>query len=471
MSQDLNRRLKSRHLSMIALGGSLGTGIFITSGSALYMAGAGGALIAYLIMGLLVYILMNSLGEMAAYNPVSGSFIQYASDYVSKPFGFTMGYNYWFNWAITVTTELVAAMLIMGFWFPHTNPLIWCVLFFGCIITLNILSVENYGEAEYWLSFFKVLTILIFIIVGAFVIFHDLHSDASAISNWQSNQAIFHGGFTSLFEVFLLSGFAFQGSELVGIAAGEAENPKSSIPRAIKQVFWRILLFYVLTMFVISCVIPYTDVRLLNTSNSVSLSPFTLLFSHIGLSHAASLMNVVILIAVLSACNADLYSATRILWHMSKQGDAPKIFQRTNRYGAPIMALTATAAFGLLGFLCNYIGSGRLFLWLVNVSSLAGFIAWSGIALSHYQFRKHYLKQGHTLNQLPYQAKGYPFAPLFALSLSLIIMIGQAFVLLIEGQFSLTTLATTYIGIPVLVVIWAVKSITYRRSANATIDD
>ena len=466
MSQDLKRRLKSRHLSMIALGGSLGTGIFITSGSALYMAGAGGALIAYLIMGLLVYILMNSLGEMAAYNPVSGSFIQYASDYVSEPFGFTMGYNYWFNWAITVATELVAAMLIMGFWFPHTNPLIWCALFFGCIIILNLLSVENYGEAEYWLSFFKVLTILIFIIVGAFVILHDLHHSDSAMTNWQSSDAIFHGGLTSLFEVFLLSGFAFQGSELVGIAAGEAENPQKSIPRAIKQVFWRILLFYVLTMFVISCVIPYTDTRLLNSGNSVSLSPFTLLFAHIGLSHAASLMNAVILVAVLSACNADLYSATRILWHMSKEGNAPKIFRRTNRFGVPTTALAATAVFGLLGFLCNYLGSGRLFLWLVNVSSLAGFIAWTGIAVSHYQFRKHYLKQGYALEDLPYQAKGYPAAPLFALILSLIIMIGQAFVLLLEGHFSFTDLAATYIGVPILALIWIGKSISHRRRLN-----
>ena len=219
-------------------------------------------------------------------------------------------------------------------------------------------------------------------------------------------------------------------------------------------------------MFVISCVIPYTDTRLLNSANTVSLSPFTLLFAHIGLSHAASLMNGVILVAVLSACNADLYSATRILWHMSKEGNAPKVFRRTNRFGVPTTALAATAVFGLLGFLCNYLGSGRLFLWLVNISSLAGFIAWTGIAVSHYQFRKHYLKQGFALKDLPYQAKGYPLAPLFALSLSLIIMIGQAFVLLLEGHFSLTDLAATYIGVPILALIWTGKSISHRRRLN-----
>lgn len=464
MTTPLKRQLKSRHLSMIALGGSLGTGIFITSGASLYLAGAGGALIAYIIMGVMVYFLMSSLGEMAAYQPVSGSFIHYANQYVSKPFGFAMGYNYWFNWAITVAAELVAAVLIMGFWFPNINPLIWMTLFFLMILTLNILSVEHFGESEYWLSMLKVLTIVVFIIAGAVIVIRDRHSPSSALSNWTHLTSTFHGGFSTLFEVFLLAGFSFQGTELVGIAAGEAKNPQKSVPKAIKNVFWRIVIFYILTMFIISCIIPYTDPRLLNSNNSVSLSPFTLLFSHAGLTHAADLMNAVILIAVLSACNADMYSATRVLWHMGRTGDAPRVFGRINRFGVPSYALAITAIFGLFGFLCNLFGSGRLFIWLVNVSSLAGFVAWIGIALSHYRFRQHFLKDNNTFSQLPYLARFYPFGPLSAIALSLIIIVGQAYVLFLQGNFSITNVLATYIGIPIVILIGLGKKWQLNRT-------
>ncbi|MCX7125398.1 MAG: amino acid permease, partial [Gammaproteobacteria bacterium] len=255
---ELRRQLSTRHLSMIALGGTLGTGIFLTSGSALYIAGPLGAVLAYLVMGMMVYFLMNSLGEMSAYKPVSGSFCEYSSNYVSKPFGFAMGYNYWFNWAITIAVELIAAALVMGFWFPHVPQIEWCVLFFLGIFSLNILSVKSYGETQYWMSLIKVIAILVFIVIGVLVIvgFNAQHK-AIDFHNW--NQGHFHNGFSGLFEVFLLSGFAFQGTELIGVAAGEAKNPEKSIPRAIKQIFWRILLFYVVIMLIISLVIPYTD--------------------------------------------------------------------------------------------------------------------------------------------------------------------------------------------------------------------
>lgn len=455
---------------MIALGGSLGTGIFITSGSSLYLAGAGGALIAYMVMGIMVYFLMASLGEMASHDPAAGSFIKYANQYVSKPFGFAMGYNYWFNWAITIAVELVAATLIMSYWFPHTNPIIWVALFFCAILALNLLSVEYFGESEYWLSLVKVLTIVIFIIAGLFIIYHDAHTKESALNNWSSLHTIFSGGFNTTFEVFLLAGFSFQGSELVGIAAGEAKNPTKSIPKAIKQVFWRIILFYILTMFIISCTIHYTDSRLLNINDNVSLSPFTLLFAHAGLHHAADMMNAVILIAVLSACNSDMYSATRILWHLGKTGDAPKVFAYINKFGVPIFSLLATASFGLLGFLCNHFGSGNLFIWLVNISSLAGFVAWIGIAISHYKFRKKYIKDGGNPNALIYRARFFPLGPLSAIALCVIIIIGQAYVLFLQGNLSILQAVAIYIGIPIIALIWLGKKIHLKLTEQNLTD-
>ena len=460
----LKRQLSTRHLSMIALGGSLGTGIYLTSGTALHMAGPAGALLAYLVMGLIVYFLMNSLGEMSAYRPVSGSFCQYSSDYVSKPFGFAMGYNYWFNWAITVAVELVASALIMGYWFPHVAPIDWCILFFAGIFLLNILSVRNYGESQYWLSVVKVGAILVFIAVGIFVLVshHATHKDFG-FHLWTIDGGPFHGGISSIFQVFLLAGFAFQGTELIGVAAGESKDPQHSIPKAVKQIFWRILLFYVVTMAIISLLIPYTDPHLLNPGNNINLSPFTLVFTMAGFHYAASIMNFVILLALLSACNADLYSATRILWHLGEAGSAPKSFAKINRYGIPIYALLITAAFGLLAFVCDLFGNTKVFLILVNISSLAGFFAWIGIAVSHLGFRKHYLAAGNKLADLPFKARFYPWGPIVAIIICVTVMAGQWYLLLLDDTLTWQTLLLTYIGVPAVLLLWLGNKIYRAR--------
>lgn len=459
---ELRRQLSARHLSMIALGGTLGTGIFLTSGSALYVAGPIGAVLAYIVMGIVVFLLMNSLGEMSAYNPVSGSFCEYSSEYVSKPFGFMMGYNYWFNWAITIAVELIAAALVMGFWYPNVPAIDWCVLFFIGVFILNLLPVKSYGESQYWLSLVKVVAIIAFIIIGVFVITgFNAHHHAIGFKNWQ--HGYFHNGLSGLFQVFLLSGFAFQGTELIGVAAGEAKDPAKNIPRAVKQIFWRILLFYVLIMLIISLIIPYTDARLLNANNTVALSPFTIIFSMTGLHFITSIMNLVILIALLSACNSDMYSATRILWNMSVRGSAPKSFSIINRFGIPIYALIATAAFGLIAFLCDLFGSTKLFLMLVNISSLAGFVAWLGIGVSHIGFRRHYLRAGNQLKDLPFQSRFYPWGPIIATVLSLIIILGQWYTLYATNQLNWSSLIGMYIGLPILLALWVGNKIYHMR--------
>lgn len=459
---ELRRHLSTRHLSMIALGGSLGTGIFLTSGSALYIAGPAGAILAYLVMGIMVYLLMNSLGEMAAFRPISGSFCQYASDYVSKPFGFAMGYNYWFNWAITVAVELIAAALIMDFWFPSIPSIDWCGLFFIGIFLLNILPVKSYGETQYWLSLVKVTAILIFIIIGILIISGVLHP-AKPFSLNHRDFFHFHGGLSSLFAVFLLSGFSFQGTELIGVAAGEAKDPHHSIPKAVKQIFWRILLFYILIMIIISIIIPYTDPRLLNPNSTVAESPFTIIFSMTGLPYISDIMNFVILIALLSACNSDLYSSTRILWHLSEIGSAPKILKKINRFGIPVYALIVTACFGLIAFLCDLLGSTKLFLTLVNISSLSGFIAWFAIARSHLGFRKQYLANGNKLEDLPFQSRFFPYGPIIAIILSLLVIFGQWYVLFSQNQLNLSSLMSTYIGLPILFILWMSNKIFLKK--------
>lgn len=448
----LKRTLNQRQISMIAIGGSIGTGLFLASGSVIHSAGPGGALLAYGIMGIMVYFLMTSLGEMAAFMPTSGSFYTYAARFVDPALGFALGCNYWFNWAITIAAEIAAATLVMQFWFPHSSPAIWSGLFLSIMVGLNIFSARGFGEAEYWMSFIKVSVIVAFILIGAGLVFGFGSEESIGFKNWSLGDAPFHGGFFATLSAFMVVGFSFQGTELIGVAAGESENPTKTIPAAIKKVFWRILLFYVLVMMIISFLIPYTDEQL--TSSDVMQSPFTLVFSHAGLMWVASLMNAVILIAILSAGNSGMYASTRMLWYLAKQGHAPKIFSHINKNGIPMYALIATASIGLFVFLSSLFGSGAVYMWLLNASSLSGFIAWMGIALSHYRFRKAYLKQGHRLEDLPYVAKGYPYAPLLAFALCVFIIAGQNYTAFTADHIDWEGIVVSYMGVPLFLALW-----------------
>lgn len=229
---------------MIAIGGSIGTGLFVASGATISQAGPGGALLSYALIGLMVYFLMTSLGELAAFMPVSGSFATYGSKYVEEGFGFALGWNYWYNWAVTIAVDLVASQLVMNYWFPDTPGWIWSAMFLCLMFLLNFISVKGFGEAEYWFSLIKVVTVIIFIVVGVLMILGILRGGEHAgWHNWQVGDAPFAGGFAAMIGVAMIVGFSFQGTELIGIAAGESEDPAKNIPRAVRQVFWRILLF------------------------------------------------------------------------------------------------------------------------------------------------------------------------------------------------------------------------------------
>lgn len=311
--QQLKRSLTARHLNMIAMGGAIGTGIFLALGDTIRQAGPGGALVAYACIGAMVYFLITSLGEMATFMPVAGSFETYASKFIDPAFGFALGWNYWYNWAITVAAEMVAGALLMKFWFPNVPALLWSVVFLILIVGLNLLSTKAYGESEYWFASIKVITVIVFLVVGVMTIFGVFNGKPVGLVNLTIKDAPFVGGFKSIFMVFLIAGYAFQGTELIGVAAGESENPEKSIPKAVNTVFWRILIFYLGTIFVVGALIPYTEA-------GVNESPFTLIFSKAGIAGAASLMNAVILTSVLSCGNSGMYASTRMLYAMAKEG-------------------------------------------------------------------------------------------------------------------------------------------------------
>ena len=422
-NNQVKRSLKTRHLSMIALGGSIGTGLFVASGSAISTAGPGGALAAYLGIGIMVYFLMTSLGEMATYLPITGSFAEYSKRFVDPALGFAMGWNYWFNWAITLAVDLSTAALVLKFWFPHVPGWLFSLAALVIIFLINALSVKSFGEAEYWMALIKVITVIVFLIVGLLTIIGILGGHAVFLENFAYKKAPFVGGIPTVLSVFVVAGFSFQGTELIGITAGETENPEKSLPKAIKQVFWRILLFYILSIFVIACLIPYTSPNLLGSSASdITISPFTLVFRRAGLASAASVMN-----------------------------DAPKMFSRVNDRGIPVFALLGTTFVGLLTFLASIFGT-RIYTFLVNSSGLSGFIAWIGIAIAHYRFRRAFIAQGHDLSELKYHAKWFPFGPLLALVLCILVMVGQD--IKSFANFDWQAISVTYMSIPIFLVLF-----------------
>lgn len=457
-SGELKRSLKARHLNMIAMGGAIGTGIFLALGDTIKQAGPGGALVAYGCIGIMVYFLMTSLGEMATFMPDSGSFSVYATKFVDPAFGFAMGWNYWYNWAITVATEMVAGAVLMKFWFPGVPPVIWSVFFLTLVVVLNLLSARAYGEAEFWFAGIKVATVIIFLIVGIATIYGIIGGHYVGFKNFTIGEAPFVGGAKSIFLIFLIAGFSFQGTELVGVAAGESEDPEKNIPKAINTIFWRILLFYMGTIFVVGALIPYTDA-------GVQTSPFTMVFQRAGIAAAASLMNAIILTSVLSAGNSGMYASSRTLYAMAKDGKAPAFFGKLNSRGVPVNALIATTIIASLCFLTGLYAETTVYVWLVAASGLAGFVAWVGIALCHYRFRKAYVAQGRDLGKLKYTAKLFPLGPIIALVLCIVVILGQGLTYFQADTIDWKGVTSSYIGLPLFLVLW----LGYKKKHNTKV--
>jgi lysine-specific permease len=342
----------------------------------------------------------------------------------------------------------------MKFWFPDVPSIVWSTLFLGLIFLLNALSVKSYGESEYWFSLIKVVTIIVFIGVGLLTIFGILGGQFIGFKNFTVGHAPINGGLLSVLSIFFIAGFSFQGTELVGIAAGESEEPEKNVPKAIRQVFWRILLFYIFAIAVIGLIIPYTSPDLLGRDvDNIAVSPFTLVFEKVGIAFAASVMNAVILTSVLSAGTSGLYASTRMLWSMAKEGQAPKFFQNVNHRGIPMNALVITTIIGGLAFLTSIFGD-QVYTWLLNASGLTGFIAWLGIAVSHYRFRKAYMAQGRDMNDLKFKAKWFPLGPILAFAMCVIVIFGQNYQAFLTSEIDWYGVAVSYIGLPIFLALW-----------------
>ncbi|KAJ7078830.1 amino acid permease/ SLC12A domain-containing protein [Mycena belliarum] len=460
----LHRGLSARQVQMIAIAGTIGTGLFLGTGKSLAQGGPASMLICYGIVGFVVYVTLLLLGEMATQYPIAGSFNAYSARFFSPSYAFALSWNYWFNDAVSVASDLTAAQLVLQFW-TSSSTWVVSVVFWLFLVGVNATHVKAYGELEYWLSFLKVLTVMIFIVLGIFVNL-GLNEEHRIIglSNWHIPGAPFVGGFGGFARVFVTASFAYGGTESLGITAGETKNPTKNMPRVVKFVFWRILLFYVLSILLIGLNVPWDYPNLSN--KSATTSPFTIVFKEAGSTFAASFMNTVILTSVLSAGNHALFAGTRVLYGLSvaKPPQAPAVFSWTTSQGVPLPALLLTSSISALCFGSSFIGNGQLWGWLQNIVGVSNQIAWLSIGLASLRFRKAWIHQGRSLSDLKFHTSWtWPYGPIFVIVTvsALIIIQGWSSVLPV---FSAVDFLSFYIEIPFMIVMYLAWSF-FRRPA------
>ncbi|KAI0695928.1 dicarbixylic amino acid permease [Cytidiella melzeri] len=470
--ETLQRGLSARQISMIALGGAVGTGLIIGSGTALVRGGPLGIFLGYTFMGMVCYMVLVGLAEMSAYLPHKKGFAGYATRFVDPAFGFALGWNYLFKYLIVTPNNINAAGVVIQYWNRSVHIAVWMVF------VVNLLGVRVFGELEFWFSSIKVITLIGLILMGIII---DLggnpRHDRIGFRYWdhpygpmgvyllsrvhKKSLAIFLGFWSTLTNAL----FAYIGTELIGVTVGEAQNPSKTIPSAIRRTFFRIVVFYIGGVFVVGLIVPSTSDAIFVANKSkagAAASPFVVATTLAGIKTLNHVINGAILLFVISAANSDLYIGSRTLYGLAAEGKAPRIFARVNRMGVPYVALSLCTLFCGLVFLNVSSSSAKVFGWFVNLVSTFGAITWMCIAYTHIRFMKALEYNGISRDTLPYKAPLQPYGSWFAVISTMIITIFKGFDTFLP--FTKDTFVTSYIAIPTFVLFWAGYKLWYRTS-------
>ncbi len=440
----LNRGLRERHIRLMALGSTIGVGLFLGSANAIKLAGPA-ILLSYVLGGIAIFIIMRALGEMAVDQPVAGSFSRYAQDHLGPLAGYLTGWNYWFMWLVTCVAEITAVGIYMGVWFPDVPQWVWALGALAAMSAVNLAAVKAYGEFEFWFAMIKVITIVLMIVAGACMIVFGVgnHGVATGISNLWTHGGFFPNGGLGMLMALQMVMFAYLGVEMIGVTAGEAANPKKSIPDAINSVFWRIVIFYVGALFVILSIYPWNE---LGTNGS----PFVMTFERLGIKSAAEIINFVVLTAALSSCNGGIYSTGRMLYNLAEQGQAPRLFAITSSRGVPYRAIVLSSIALLFGVLLNYLVPAKVFVWVTSIATFAAIWTWAVVLVTQMKFRRSL--SATERERLTFRMPLYPYASWLALAfLAFVIGLMAYFpdtrVALIIGPLWLVLLTALFYGI------------------------
>jgi amino acid transporter len=478
----LDKSMKTRHLHMIAIGGSIGAGFFVGSGKALANGGPASLFLDFSIMGVMIFNVVYALGELAVMYPVSGGFYTYSTRFIDPSWGFAMGWNYVFQWAIVLPLEINVAALTLNYW-PGARAVhvgVWMLIFWLFIVIINVFGTLGYAEEEFWSSCLKLSATVIFMIIALVFVLGGGPSNGQYDEYWGArlwyDPGAFRNGFKGFCSVFVTAAFAFSGTELVGLAAAETKNPLKSLPGAVRQVFWRITLFYIVGLTFVGLLVRSDDPDLLGESGA-NASPFVIASRDGGLKGFDSFMNVVILVSVISIGVSGVYGGSRTLTALSEQGYAPKIFTYMDRSGRPLFSVCFILLWGLLAYM-NIPATGEVvFNWLYSLSALAALFTWGSICLSHIRFRKAWAYHGHTLDEIPFKAAGGVYGSWLGLFIIFIVLIAQFYTAVSPIGKSVGTAEdffASYLALFVVALFWAAgyfwKRTGWLRTSQMDVD-
>ncbi len=415
----LQRHLKVRHIRLMALGSTIGVGLFLGSASAIQIAGPS-ILLGYLLAGIVAFIVLRALGEMAVHEPVAGSFAAYANTYVGPLAGYMVGWGYWTYWIVVGIAEVTAVGIYMGIWFPETPQWIWALSSILMMGLINLIAVKVFGEFEFWFALIKVVAIVAMIALGGSVIFFGFTNDWNPIGlgNLWQHGGFFPNGISGMLLSLQMVLFAYVGIEMIGLSAGEAESPRKTIPMAIDSLAWRILIFYMGAILVILAIFPWNEV-------GQQGSPFVVMFERIGLREAAGIINFVVITAALSSCNAGIFSGGRLLYALSVNGYAPAPFAKLSKYGVPHRAVMATVAVCMTGVVLNYFVPDKAFQYIMAAVTFVGLMVWIAILITQIQFRRSLTKVQAA--ELAYRTPWWPYSSWFALAFIALVVVLMGF--------------------------------------------
>jgi amino acid transporter len=456
----VSRGLKSRHIQFIALGGTIGTGLFLGIGKAFAHSGPLSVLLGYTFTGIAIWGMMQCLGEMATWLPLPGAIPQYCARYCDPAMGFAVGWNNWYNSAITLCAEISAAAVVIGYWNDTINQAAWITIIIVLVLALNIFAVSIYGEAEFIFASVKIVTIVGLLLValvidlggapkqGRLGFRYWVKPDLGGMKEYIGKGDT--GRFLGLFATLINATFSYGGVEMVAVAAGEAENPRKNVPKAVKRVFWRILFFYVLGSLAIGVTVSSDNPQLTAGGVGAKSSPWVIAIQSAGIPALPSIINAVILTSASSSANAFLFSGSRYLFALAQNGQAPKIFLKCSKSGVPYYAVLITASISLLTYMSISSGASTVFNWFQNLCSIANLITWINILIAYIQFRKALIKW-------------QPWTAYISLAYFCMILLFNGFAVFTKGEWSIDDFITAYIGIPIYIVLYLFWKIFKRE--------
>ncbi|MGO4248310.1 amino acid permease [Paenarthrobacter sp. RAF54_2] len=443
--QQLSKSLKPRHLSMIAIAGVIGAGLFVGSGAAIQQAGPG-ILVAYLAAGLVVILVMRMLGEMAAANPETGSFSTYADKALGRWAGFSIGWLYAWFWIIVLGIEATAGAAIMHRWVPGVDQWVWALVLMVLLTLTNLGSVKSYGEFEFWFASIKVAAIVIFLLAGIAAILGLIPGvSAPGVANLLDQGGFMPNGPGAVLAGILVVVFSFFGAEIATIAAGESENPVDAVKKAVKSTVWRILIFYIGSIAIVVTLLPWN-------SASVAKSPYVAVIELYGIPGAGTIMDIVVLTSVLSCLNSGLYTASRMLFSLSQRGDAPKSWMKISKRGVPAAAVLASTVVGFITVGLNYVAPDTVFLFLVNTSGAIALFVWLVIASSQLILRR---RMGAAAKDLDLKMWFFPYLTWMAIGSIIALIIGMV---ILES-----TRESLFLSLALAAVVVAIGVFRYRK--------